>query len=404
MSRENYFIFTLTMILMNAAGLFATDIYLPALPEMTQFFNCTQTEIQSSFTVFLIGLAVCQLIYGVLADRFGRKRIVLCSILLFIVASIFCALASTLTEFIIFRLFQAIGGGAGSVVSRAMIIDRYNKTETVKIFSTIFPIIGLSAAVAPLLGGYLTTFFEWRATFYFMALFGCITFLLVSFCLTNKPTENKLDSRFSFRALFSGYKLLAKNMNFLAYVLIICIGFCVFRCFAVESPFVFDNQGFLAEEMGRFYISLSVSYIIGNLLAKYLINYKPAEKVIKLGFVFFVLGGFLMVLSAFYFSQNPYAVILPMSIVTLGNGFLFPIGSASAMASVPSTQTGMASGLMGSFQFIAAALCIYCVGGICHGEALLLSVFIGAIIIVGVSSFLILTNRQKNIQLKLSEL
>lgn len=395
MSHNNYFIFTLTMIMMNAAGLFATDIYLPALPEMTRFFNCTQIELQSSFTVFLIGLSVCQLVYGVLADSFGRKKILISAILLFTASSILCAWSTTLIEFILFRLLQAIGGGAGSVISRIMIVDRYDKTDSVKIFSTIFPIIGLSAAIAPLIGGYLTTFFDWRSTFYFMAGFGCLTLFLVMICLSEKHEKTALEKNFSIKSLFTGYKKLIKNMNYMAYVLIICVGFCVFRSYAVESPFVFDKQGFLADEMGQFYIALSVAYIVGNLSAKHLINSKPAEQVIKYGFVFFVLGGISMVISAFCFEQNPYAMIIPMSVVTLGNGFLFPTGSALAMSSVSSAYTGIASGLMGSLQFLSAAICIHCVGGICQGQAFMLSGFISTIIIIGVFSYFALTLRQK---------
>lgn len=390
-------VFLVVLIMMGSVSLFATDIYLPALPQMAIFFNCSQPEIQASFTVFLLSLAVCQLTYGVLCDRFGRKKVTLFGLSLFMLGSVLCAISDTLTEFMIARILQAIGGGVGSVVVRAIIASNFDRTAAVKIYSTTFPIIGLSSAIGPFVGGYLTYFFNWQATFYFMALYGLITMLLVHFCLEEskaKLTEEFYNDKYTFFNTFKSYWMVIKNINFISYVLIICAGYCAFRCYAVESPFVFDSHGFVAEEMGSFYVALSVAYIIGNLFAKKFINKMSLERVLSIGFWFFVLGGLCMVAGAFHIEKTPYAVIIPMALVTLGNGFLFPTGSASAMASVPGSFSGLASGLLGAFQFILAALCINWIGEVCHGHALSMSVFITTIILIGLSSFLVLLFRR----------
>jgi DHA1 family bicyclomycin/chloramphenicol resistance-like MFS transporter len=183
MFRETRPLFLVVITLMGSVGLLATDIYLPALPEMATYFNCNQVEIQASFTLFLLGLAICQLVYGSLADRFGRKRVTLLGLTLFMIATLLCASAETLGEFLAFRLLQAMGGGVGSVVNRAIIADRYDKLQAAKVFSTIFPIIGLSAAIGPWIGGYLTYFMGWRSVFYFMAGFGAVVWVLVFFFL-----------------------------------------------------------------------------------------------------------------------------------------------------------------------------------------------------------------------------
>lgn len=381
--------FLLATIVMSSSGLLATDIYLPALPEMTRYFNCNQSEIQSTFIIFLLGLAVCQLIYGVLSDRFGQKRIAILGLVLFTIMSILCAHSITLTQFSVFRLLQAIGGGAGSVVSRVMITNRYNKTESVQIFSTIFPIIGLSAAVGPFIGGYLTYFFNWQATFYFMAGYGLLGLMLVLFCLGDSSNHNRANCM-PFDAKAS-YRDVLKNLPFLGYACIICAGFCVFRAYTVESPFVFYKQGFLVEELGTFYVALSIAYIAGNLIAKRYIEILSLEKLIKLGLLFSLLGGLGMVVFAHHFEQNPLSVILPMSVITLGNGLLFPTSSAAAMNAVPHQHKGLASGMVGTLQFIAAALCIYGVGQCCHGKALTMALFIFGIIVMNLLSFCILS-------------
>jgi DHA1 family bicyclomycin/chloramphenicol resistance-like MFS transporter len=393
--RRIFFLFVITA--MGSVALFATDIYLPALPAMATYFNCTPPEIQASFTVFLLGLAICQLVYGFLADKFGRKKITLIGLALFTFASLLCAYTTTLSEFLICRLLQSVGGGVGSVMSRAIIADRFNRTEAVKVFSTTFPIIGLSGAIAPWIGGYLTAYFGWRSTFYFISAFGFVVWLSVLFFLKESKKEKGEKGRIkqSFGNLF-GYADVLRNLNFLGYALVICSAFSVFRCYSVESPFVFDSQGYAAEEMGSFYIALSIAYVMGNLLAKRLVNKMRVEQVLDIGFFFFVLGGFSMVLSTSYFSETPYAIILPMAIITFGNGFLFPTGSAGAMSSVPSEFSGMASGLMGALQFICGAICINWVGQLCNGTALLMSFFISGIIMMGLCSYKLLALRTKS--------
>ena len=394
-------IFLVVIIAMGSVGLLATDIYIPALPEMAQYFNCTQPEIQASFTVFLLSLAACQLVYGVLCDRFGRKLISILGLSLFVIASIFCAFADSLGVFLFSRIVQAIGGGVGSVVTRAIIADRFNRFDAVKIFSTTFPIIGLSAAIGPFIGGYLTYFFNWRANFIFLALFGITTLCLVLFCLEETKTEKKIiTQKPGLLATFRGYKDVIGNLHFLGFAFILCSGFAVFRSYSAESPFVFKSVGYAAEEMGAFYFALSVAYIIGNLCAKKLINKWQVESVLKLGFGFFVFGGICMIFGSLYVSLTPYAIIAPMAIVVLGNGFLFPTSSASAMTSVPTNFSGMASGLLGALQFITAAFCINWVGRLCQGNALSMSLFIGVIIVIGLLSFIFLASyRSQNIEL-----
>lgn len=377
--------------MIGSIGLMATDIYLAALPEMAIYFNCSQTEIQSSFTVFLLGLAGCQLVTGVLTDRFGQKRVALVGFSVFICASLLCVYATTLTEFISCRFLQAIGGGVGSVMSRAVVVNRFKRHEAVKIFSTTLPVIGLSSAIAPLIGGYLTSYFGWRSTFLFMAGFGVVLLFMGGLFLSDKKPELTLvKEKIQFKIKMQRYFGMFRNLEFVGYALIVCTGFCVFRSYTVESPFVFSRQGYDAEEIGHFYIALSLAYLSGNLVAKKLVNRMSLERVLRIGLTFSVLGAGCFIVAVLMFADNPYAVIIPMSIITFGNGFLFPISTAGAMTAVPSDVSGTASGLMGAVQFVTAALCINWVGKLCQGNGMVLSFFIGTVILCGLCSYLFL--------------
>jgi DHA1 family bicyclomycin/chloramphenicol resistance-like MFS transporter len=110
-----------------------------------------------------------------------------------------------------------------------------------------------------------------------------------------------------------------------------------------------------------------------------------------------------MIVSSMLFSESPYAIIVPMSLITFGNGFLFPVGSAAALTAIPTVYAGTASGLMGAYQFVIAAVCINWVGEFSHGESIYLSIFIGAIILTGLCSYLFLVVYKPKTRLTVSE-
>ena len=381
----------------GSMGLFATDIYLAALPEMTQIFHCTQAQMQMSFTTFFLGLALCQFVAGALADYWGRKRVLVVGLLIFMLGSWLCAEAEHLSEFILYRLIQAIGAGVGSVVFRALIVDRFDKIGAARTFSIVFPIISLSGAIAPLLGGYLSYFWGWRGSFFFMVVFGGVVLGLALLLLPNLKGNIYVGPRLtpkqaSIRRVRDYFGLIT-NIEFLGYALVICTCFCAFRSYTVESPFVFSRQGYLAEEIGSFYVGLSISYLLGSILARYLSRKMSMHHVLWVGIGFLVFGSLAMMAATFCFSHSPYAIVLPMCVIAAGNGLLFPIGSAAALTVVPSALSGSAAGLMGCLQFLLAALCISHIGDWCQGHAMPMSLFIGLIILMGLCSYIFLVHR-----------
>ncbi len=393
--RPNNYFFIFLLILMSSLSIFATDIYLPALPKIAVFYSCSESLIQQSFTVFLLGLAVCHLLSGALSDRFGHKKVVLVGFTLFTLASLLCATANHLSEFIFFRFLQAIGGGVGSVISRSLVADNYDRDGSVKIFSTIFPFVSLSAAIAPLIGGYLTDHYGWQSSFIFMAGIGLILVLLVIFLLKNKDAHSKdrhLETLDPLAKGIRGYRQVMNHVEFLCYVLIVCASFAAFRCYVVESPFYFVSQGYSAEEMGRFYVALSITYVIGNLVAKKCIHKMSLENVLKIGMIIFVLGAFLLIGTAHFYPTLPFLIIGSMSVITLGNGFIFPVASAGALTVVRVELSGTASGILGASGFLFSAFSVTWIGALCHGAVDHMSLFIGMICSVGIFSYLLLTS------------
>lgn len=394
------FIFFLIMTLLSSINLLASDIYLPALPELCKVFNCTQSAIHISFSFFLLALGICELLYGVLSDYFGRKKIIVAGLSIFVIASLLCASAETLQEFVLFRIIQAIGGAVGLPITRAMIKDYYDKKTTAKIFSFIFLVVGIIAAFAPFVGGHFISYFTWKSIFYFISGLGFIILLLVLFFL--KETYMSVDRSLVTKIATNSPKILIANChkvifnkNFLGYVLLMCAGYTVFRCFIVESPFIFNNIGYNMQDIGGFYILLSASYLVGNLLTGNLITKYNVEKLSFLGLIFLVIGGLAMMLLTNFFKQPVYATLIPMLIITLGNGFLYPTSSAIALSSVPENLTGMASGLIGFIKCMFVAFFIHWIDNFSKGETLLMSYYIAGIIFLGLMCYLILISKNK---------
>ena len=380
------------LTLLLAAGLMASDIYLPALPNITSEFASTPALVQKTISIFLLGLAISQLFYGPLSDRYGRKKTVLVGLLVYCLASFACSAAGSLDQLILYRFLQAIGAGAGMVIGRAIVSDLFEKEQAAKVMATIFPIVGMSPAIAPVIGGYLSQLFGWRAAFSFTFGFGIVSLLMVLFFLreTRKPQLVALGMLGNFR----NYTLLVRNPLFWGYALTVCCAYAAYFSYIVESPYIFKSLGFVSQQIGYFYITLSITYVSGNVIARRLVSGIEVDRLLFAGYGFFLAGGAALVFFSLHRVDNPLQIIVPMSVLTFGNGFLLPLGVARSVASFP-TMAGAASGLMGFLQLGAASLAAALVGMISHGNPLGMSLFILGITAIGFLFFLALVYLKK---------
>ena len=146
---------------LSAFGPLAIDFYLPSFPAVAQQFVTDVEHVQLTLAAYFIGLAGGQLLYGPLADRFGRRRPLLLGVSLFCLASVACALASSLEWLLVARVVQALGGCAGMVIGRAVVRDLCDPLASAKVFSQLMLVMGLAPILAPLCGGWLLSLFGW---------------------------------------------------------------------------------------------------------------------------------------------------------------------------------------------------------------------------------------------------
>jgi MFS transporter, DHA1 family, multidrug resistance protein len=363
--------FIVLMTFIGTVAYLASDIYISAMPSMAESFGVAKDEMQSTFTIYMLGVCLGQFCFGLLLDQFDVKRVAMISLAVFVAASFACATANTLSELIWYRFFQAFGASVCSVVYRSLTAARYNREQVAQILAIIFPIASLSPAIAPFIGGVLKTYFGWQSIFIFTGFYGIAVFIFIAYFLRDNAeahirpmTQGPETQRFSL------ILLVFKNRIFWGYTLIVGAAFAAFRTYTAESPFVFHYLGFSALEIGHFYLPLSISYLAGNILTKKLLNQFSVNTLMKAGLQIMLAGGLLMVALGLAGWITPISIILSISVVTFSNGFLLPCGNAAALTAVPSRATGLAAALIGITQLSIALLSVYLTSHIAHGQFL----------------------------------
>ncbi|QEE12643.1 multidrug effflux MFS transporter [Bartonella krasnovii] len=362
MNRKYTLSFIIFIVCLSTGGLISTDIFLPALGDMRQYYQVTQSQIQSAVAVFLFALALGQLIYGPLSDNFGRKKTLLLGLFLWLFTTIGVIYTVHIHAFLVLRFLQGLGACAGLVLSRAIINDLLDKKAAGKLYLIVFPFIGMSPALAPFIGGLLIQAFHWQATFIFLSVFIFLTILLCCFVLTETLPLQKRQP-FSPIGFMKGYLGVLRNKQFIFYALIPCFSYAAYFAYIVESPFLLTTLGLSPIYISYSYIGVSLPYILGNFLARWFFERESMEKTVGRGYVIFVIGGVLFALQM-YLSPWPLVTsFMAIAVLTFGNGFLLPLGTALAISSHPQAA-GAASGVMGSLQLGSAALSAALIGKI----------------------------------------
>jgi DHA1 family bicyclomycin/chloramphenicol resistance-like MFS transporter len=343
--------FILTVAMLSAFGLIASDVYLPAMPSMTTEFGVADWQMPQTISFYLLALAIAQLAYGPVSDRKGRKPVLLAGITLYIVGSLGCATSVTYSGFLAWRMLEAVGAAAGLVVGRALIADTCDKRTSAKVYSVIYPLVSLSPALAPAIGGHLAAAFGWRSDFLFVAAFGIVALLMV---LKLLPETLPIAAR-TRTSPFAGFSHVLRDRTFRRYALVVCTIYCAWFVYLTQSPFLFARQGLSEEQSGWLYLPLTAGIIGANLLTKWLLERWPYDRIVAAGIICFVVGAVAFLAMAALGLQGAAAVVLPMCVVSLANGSSLSLAVSGAVSSEHG-YAATASGLVGFCQIGSAAL------------------------------------------------
>ncbi|SER84477.1 MFS transporter, DHA1 family, bicyclomycin/chloramphenicol resistance protein [Streptomyces sp. yr375] len=385
-ARTSYALLLAVLCSLNAGGLFASDINLPGVPSTAHALDVPVSSVQWTFSAFMIGIAISQAVYGPLSDAYGRKRVIVSGLGVFVVASVLCAVAPTVEFFGAGRLLQALGAGSGMVIGRAVISDLYEEKDAARMFATVMPIVGVSPSVAPLVGGYLTTYVSWRAPFVVTALIGLLTLIaMVAWVPESLPPERR--SR-HLGATLRGYPRLLAHPLFWAYTLNLVVAYGGYFGYLAASPLIFQKLGLATVTTSYCYITVSVAYVAGNLTSRSLVRNHPVNRLLWWGHAVFFTGALLMLGLGLSDVGGRWGLLVLafMPVMTFGNGFLLPLSMSAGVTTFRSTA-GSASGLMGALQLLGASLGIFCVSRLPSGDLFSLGWFVLGAALLGVMAF-----------------
>ncbi|WP_290704869.1 multidrug effflux MFS transporter [Amphritea sp.] len=372
-----------------ALGPLSTDMYLPSLPGLTGVFDTTIDRVQVTLSVYLYGFAFAQLVYGPLADRFGRKPIMLGGLVLFIFSSIGCVQSTTIDELIVFRFLQALGACGGQVLARTMVRDIHGPVNAAKALSMMGSIMALAPVVAPIIGGWMILWFEWTSTFIFLTIYGVLAFILIVFKV---PESLAAENRNSLNpwTILKNFGSLLRQPVFMGYTLSCSFIFSGLFAFLSGAPFVIiDYFGFPAEHSGIFYAIASCGFLTGTIIAQRIGSRVGINGVIKRGALFAVISGITMLVPALFNFHNLWLTALTQVVYMVGVGMIMPQAMAGALIPFPKI-TGTASSLLGFTQSVIAATTGMLVGHYHSGTPTTMAVTIALMGALSLLSFLLL--------------
>lgn len=248
-------------------GPLSVDAYLPAFSHIGRALDAGTAQVQYTLTAYMFAFALMSLWHGALADAFGRRKVVLASLVVFGLASLACALATDIAWLTGLRMLQGVSAGAGTVVGRAIVRDLYHGTAAARMLSLVSMIFALSPALAPVLGGWIVTWFEWRAIFGFLFIY---TVLVFWYCLRNLPETLPVAQRQSLApgSLMRSYAKVAGSRRFLRAAGAIAFNFAGLFLFVAAAPVIIEQHlGLSAHQFGWQFVPMVAGIFLGSLAA-----------------------------------------------------------------------------------------------------------------------------------------
>ncbi|UWG97898.1 multidrug effflux MFS transporter [Dehalobacter sp. DCM] len=342
--------------LLSAFVPMTTDLYLPALPHMADSFQSTAGVVNMTLIFFFIFYAVGSLIFGPLSDRFGRKPLLLFGIIVYIISSILCAAASSIYLLIGYRVLQALGSGALSAVSMAIIKDVYDEKERVSILAVVQSMIFMAPIIAPVVGALILKVTTWRGIFGFLSLIGLIS--LIGIILFKETLEEKTEGNVFQSICRLGTVL--RNPGFSSLTVTFSLGAIPLMAYVSSSSYIYIDQFGLSEQLYSFFFAANaVASVIAPFLYIKLCRRHSDQTIINSAFIITALSGFLI---ALFGSHSPLFFVLTLIPSTLACGLLRPPSTNIIFEQHPRDNGSVSSllnfimTLFGSFGMILISL------------------------------------------------
>jgi DHA1 family bicyclomycin/chloramphenicol resistance-like MFS transporter len=330
-----------------------TDLYLPALPALTEGFGAPMAQAQLTLTALLLAFGLSQLIWGPLSDRFGRRPILLVGLTAYVLASIASTLAPSMSLLIVWRTVQGAAMGAGVMCARAIVRDLYTPLQGARVMSKGLSGLGVIACLCAPLGGLLSDLFSWRIALLALAIFGALCLGLIALRFVETVPQKNLRA-LAPATLARTWLAIVRNPTFLAFSALSTASYAGLFTFLASSSFVFIKVlGLGKTHYGLLMFSMAFTYLLGTFLCRRLLPRFGVRRTVAIAGALTLTGGTLMGVLALSGMHSPSAVMLPFYLFMLGHGIHQPCGQSGAVGPFPQAA-GAASALNGFLMMLAA--------------------------------------------------
>jgi DHA1 family bicyclomycin/chloramphenicol resistance-like MFS transporter len=353
--RPGSFALTALLALFTTIGPLSIDLYIPGLPEIARSLAAPDAEVQLTISIYIVGFAGGQVLYGPLSDRYGRRPVLIAALALFCVATLMCAAAPSIASLLAARFVQGFGASGAIVLARAVIRDLYEGAGAARELSRMAMIMGLAPIVAPLIGAGLQTVSGWRADFVFMFAAGIVGVTL-AVALLPETRRASASAPQSFADVLASFAVIARHRGFLIHITLVSLSFAGLFAWISGSSFVLQNlYGLSPQSYGVAFATSACGFIVGTSIAANLVGRIGVDRTIGIGAAALAAAGVALIGSALFLPRSGPSLAIPMALYLAGLGFVMPPSFAAALQPFPE-RAGAASALGGVIQQSAAAI------------------------------------------------
>ncbi|MEX5912486.1 multidrug effflux MFS transporter [Citrobacter portucalensis] len=324
----------------------STDIYLPAMPTMAKDLH---GNVELTITGFLIGFTIAQLIWGPISDHMGRRKPLFIGMVLFIIGSAGCALSTSITQIVFWRVFQALGACTGPMLARAMIRDLFARTRAAQMLSTLVLVMAIAPIAGPLIGGQIIRLSTWHSIFWLLVVIGALMFISLNWLPETLPEEKRVKA--SLAGAFRNYRSLLINGRFMRYTLSLTFYYVGAYAFITGSPFVYISYYHVDPQHYGWLFALNIVGVMAmSVVNRRLVQRHSLEQLLKYATMLAALAAVALALLVKLESGGIVAIIVSIFLLFSMNGIIAATSTAAALDAVPNIA-GSASALIGALQY-----------------------------------------------------